>query len=230
MDHNEALQLQAAVKYVLGELSQSQREAYEEHYFDCPECALDLKAAALFVDSAREVLRQEARNEASKVAVPAAGGWFIWLKPIFAVPAFAVLLLALGYQNFVSIPRYKNAAMQAAAPRVLPMFSLIAANTRSADSQAFQVRPGERFGLYLDVPTDAVYSSYLLRLEDPSGQSAILSTVSSAQAQKTQVVEVNPGSRSGAYQLVVLGLTAQNADPVKAPILATIKFNVEFTR
>ena len=34
MDHDEAIQLQAAVKYVLGELSPVQREEYEEHYFD----------------------------------------------------------------------------------------------------------------------------------------------------------------------------------------------------
>ncbi len=46
MDHNEAIQLQAAVKYVLGELSPVQRDDYEEHYFDCAECAIDIKALA----------------------------------------------------------------------------------------------------------------------------------------------------------------------------------------
>jgi anti-sigma factor RsiW len=55
MDHNEALQLQAAEKYVLGELSQSLRDKFEEHFFECPECALDVKAVAGFVDNARAV-------------------------------------------------------------------------------------------------------------------------------------------------------------------------------
>ena len=51
MDHNESIRLQAAVKYVLGELSPAQREEYEEHYFDCAECAVDIKALATFADT-----------------------------------------------------------------------------------------------------------------------------------------------------------------------------------
>ena len=57
MDHNEALQLQAAEKYVLGELSPPLRDEFEEHFFECQECALDVKAAAGFVDNARAVWR-----------------------------------------------------------------------------------------------------------------------------------------------------------------------------
>ena len=62
MDHSEAVRLQAAVKYVLGELPPAQRDEYEEHCFDCAECALDLKAAAVFVDTTREVMRAERQN------------------------------------------------------------------------------------------------------------------------------------------------------------------------
>ena len=57
MDHNEALQLQAAEKYVLGELPPPLRDEFEEHFFGCQECALDVKAAAGFVDNARHVWR-----------------------------------------------------------------------------------------------------------------------------------------------------------------------------
>src|SRR5260370_40882897 len=103
MDHNEALQLQAAVKYVLGELSQVQRDEYEEHYFDCAECAVDIKALATFADTTREVLRQERERQAAKELVPARGGWLRWLQPALVPPCAALLLLG-GYQNFVSIP------------------------------------------------------------------------------------------------------------------------------
>jgi len=58
MDHNDALRQQAAEKYVLGELPQSLRNEFEEHFFECQECALDVKAAAGFVDNARAVWRQ----------------------------------------------------------------------------------------------------------------------------------------------------------------------------
>ncbi len=57
MDHNEALRLHAVEKYVLGELPPSLRDEFEEHLFECQECAQDVKAAAEFVDNVRAVLR-----------------------------------------------------------------------------------------------------------------------------------------------------------------------------
>jgi anti-sigma factor RsiW len=57
MDHNEALRLRAVEKYVLGELPPSLRDQFEEHFFECQECAQDVKAAAEFVDNARAVWR-----------------------------------------------------------------------------------------------------------------------------------------------------------------------------
>jgi len=67
MDHNEAIQLQAAEKYVLGELSPPLRDEFEEHFFDCQECALDVKAAAGFVDNARHVWRFAASPAANQL-------------------------------------------------------------------------------------------------------------------------------------------------------------------
>ncbi len=42
------MRLQTAEKYVLGELAEELREAYEEHYFDCQECATEVIATAAF--------------------------------------------------------------------------------------------------------------------------------------------------------------------------------------
>jgi hypothetical protein len=231
MNHNQAVELQLAVKYVLGELPAVQRDEYEDHYIDCPECARDVHAAAAFVDTARAVFRQEARNGApAQGRIQKQGGWFAWLRPVVAVPALAALLLIVGYQSLVGLPHWKSLATQSAAPRVLPMYSLIAANTRSSNSPTFHVGPGERFGLYLDVPADPTYTKYALRLEEPDGRSSILRTVSYSETQKTVVVEITPGERAGAYKIVVLGLTEQLADPARGPILAAMKFDVEFDK
>ena len=51
MDHNEALRRHAVEKYVLGELPPSLRDEFEEHLFECQECAQDVKAAAEFVET-----------------------------------------------------------------------------------------------------------------------------------------------------------------------------------
>lgn len=227
MDHKQAEEL--AVKYVLGELPPVQRDEYEDHYIDCPDCAKDVYAAAAFTDTAREVFREEARKEAPSL-VRERGGWFAWLRPVVTVPAFAVLLVALCYQSFVSVPHWKAQATQATASRVLPMFSLIAANTRGPEGLVLHVRQGERFGLYVDVPNDESHNTYQIRLVDPTEHSTILRSLSYAEAQKTQVVEVNPGEMPGSYQIVVLGLAGQENDPGKAGVFATMKFSVEFNK
>src|ERR1041385_2643668 len=116
MDHNEAVRLHAAVKYVLGELPAAERDSFEEHYFDCAECALDMQAAAVFAENARNLLRQEARAADVRGAAPAGSGWFAWLKPIVAVPAFAVLLLFVAYQNVVTIPQAREGASARSTP------------------------------------------------------------------------------------------------------------------
>ncbi len=38
MDHNQVTQLMAVEKYLLGELTPTARDEFEEHVFDCQEC------------------------------------------------------------------------------------------------------------------------------------------------------------------------------------------------
>jgi hypothetical protein len=222
MDHNEALQSQACEKYLLGELSPALRDAYEEHYFSCSECALQLRTTAEFLGASREIFAQTPAASLSQPAIRTSG-WLTWLKPSFAIPAFAVLLLFVGYQNFVTIPQYK----QAAAPRVLPMHSLISGNTRGNEGLVFPAAPDEPIGLYIDIPTDAAYATYLLRLEDPTGKSSLLRSVTSEEAQKTQVVIVNPDSRAGKYTVVISGVATAGATGSSVQELARLQFVIE---
>jgi hypothetical protein len=76
MDHNEAVRMLAAEKYLLGELPKTQRDEYEEHYFDCPACAEDLQTTVVFLESAKQVARQEARKAVDlfRTIAPAGAG------------------------------------------------------------------------------------------------------------------------------------------------------------
>ena len=53
MDHGDAVRLKATERYLLNELEPDQLDQFEEHLFDCHECALDVRAAAMFVSKAR---------------------------------------------------------------------------------------------------------------------------------------------------------------------------------
>jgi Putative zinc-finger len=226
MDHNEALQSQACEKYLLGELSSAERDAFEDHYFSCAECAAQLRSAAEFLSASREILAggseraSEATLKPDYVRPPR--GWFPWLNPLVAGPAFAALLLFIAYQNFVTIPRYK----QSASPRVLPMHSLITANTLGDDQLTFTVLPDQLFGVYVDAPYDPAYSTYLLTLLSPSGTTTPLRSLNAAEAQKTQIIAINPGRQAGKYAIVVSGLASPSADPSSARELARLQFSV----
>lgn len=56
MNHLLAVKSRATERYVLNELDEESRLAFEEHYFSCYDCATDVKAAAGFVDNAKAVL------------------------------------------------------------------------------------------------------------------------------------------------------------------------------
>ena len=58
MDHSESIRLMAAEKYLLGELTPDLQEKFEEHFFECQECALDVRAGAALVEHSKVVLAE----------------------------------------------------------------------------------------------------------------------------------------------------------------------------
>ncbi len=94
MNHNEAMQHMAAERYLLNELTPEDRDAYEAHFFDCQDCALDLRAASAFVEEAKiqlPALSSAGRTQSTPSPVrPARKSWLNWvITPAFATPVFA---------------------------------------------------------------------------------------------------------------------------------------------
>jgi len=228
MDHDEAVRLQAAVKYVLGELPQSERDSFEEHYFDCGECALDVRASAAFADNARNVLGQEARDAALQDTAPAGRRWLAWLKPIVAVPAVAVLLLVVAYQNTVTIPRAKHEAAGGAGQMVTSVFSLQMADTRGGEEVKVRVHPNESFGLKFDFTPAKALSSYVCELLDESGRSLARQSVPGTSTNQEAEFVVRGGRvKPGKYNLVFTGAPDSNGQGTREEVLR-LGFSVEF--
>lgn len=228
MNHNEAIELQAAVKYVLGELSPVQRDDYEDHYIDCPECAKDVHAAAAFADTTREVFRQEKQAEAAKSTERVRAGWFAWLKPVVAVPAFAVLLLFVVYQNTVTIPRANEKGAQGAAQLFTSSFSLQMANVRGGEEVKVPVRPNENFALDFDFTPARTFDSYLCQLQDESGHSVFQVSIPGTSANKEAHLGVPGGLvHPGKYSLVFTGVPGSQEQGTGGEVLR-LRFTVEF--
>jgi hypothetical protein len=233
MDHKEAVQLQAAVKYVLGELPQAERDSFEEHYFDCRECAVDVKAAAAFVDAGREVLRSETFEVASGKSGENRRAWLLWLRPAFAAPALLILLAIVGYQNLITLPRLRSED-SAGKAQVFNSFSLVAANVRGErgdEAVKVQVQKNETFALDFDFLPQRPFDHYLCQLQDETGQVVLQAAIPAGKAgQEVHLYVPNGVERPGKYNVVVAGDPGAKGVWNKADEVSRWNFLVDFRR
>lgn len=208
MDHSEAVTTNAVEQYFLGELRGAQRDAFEEHFMTCAECAQEVRIAAMFMDNTREVLQTDAPSmQTGPVIAASKSGWFVnFFRPAVAVPVFAVLLVMIAYQSFVVIPRMRLALSDANAPRTLATFSLLSDNSRGGASSRISVAKGQPFALFVDIPPQPAYAVYTLDVEPEGGAPVFSLPITAEEAQKAVELLV-PGSRlgPGQYELIVSG-------------------------
>jgi len=198
--------MQAAERYLLGEFSDAERDRFEEHFFDCPACAEEVRAGAIFEANARAVLAQEARRRLVKPS------WWEWLRlrPAFA-GAVACLLAPLigGFSYEAVVARgLRRELAELRAPQSYPS-SFLRSATRGAE-QVIEA-PGESgfLGLSLDLSPEQSFEQYLGEVWSESG--AVLFTVPLPRPQTPgerlnlliPALSLQPGRT---YTLVVRGL------------------------
>src|SRR5579864_4978631 len=117
MEHNYAIENHAAERYLLHELNEEERDAYEEHFFNCSACAEEVKTAAEFLESAKQVVQEELRTHIyGHVPRPSIwGSWLNWRSMLHPMPAMACMLLVLAsgvsvFQSRVTIPELRQMA------------------------------------------------------------------------------------------------------------------------
>jgi len=227
MDHNDAVRLQAAEKYILGEFPPNLRDEYEEHFFDCAECAVDVKAVAAFADVSREVLRRAPEKLA--VAAPAQAGWLSWFRPVIAVPAFAALLLIIGYQSFVTIPKAKEAATSGASQILFSSHALRGVNTAGEEGRTLSIRPDEAFFLNFDFVPTRSFDGYLVQLEDAAGGVLLRSKIAGGNANQEAHFPIPAGVlRPGKYVLAIYGDPGARGETNPQNPAGRLPFTVEF--
>jgi hypothetical protein len=231
MDHNDAIQLMATEKYLLNELSPNLRDEFEGHLFGCHECAMDVRAASAFLERGKVALADSAVT-AVPVRIQPRPGLFAWLRPAFAVPAMAALLLVTGYQNFVTFPALKGALAENRAPHLATITPPIRSISRGpSDAPVVEIPEGKPFDLPLeiqpqdqDAPPQTRFQSYRVELHNPAN-GVEWSLTDSAEAMRKSPLITSPGvSKPGLYRVVVLGL---NAKGEKSSVLETY-FNFQF--
>jgi putative zinc finger protein len=119
MTHNEAVESYATERYLLGEMTEAERQSFEAHYFECESCADDLRVASRMRDGvAGGLLVAPAARTTRRVRTYNYVSW----------AAAASLALIAGYEGLL-LRQQPQMAPQALAPVTLR------AATRGAEAE-----------------------------------------------------------------------------------------------
>lgn len=198
MEHAEAVENQAVERYLLEELTAAEADSFEEHYFDCPECAEDLRAGAAMLDGGRRIAAEAGSahlpSNVERFAAPVQRTpRSTWL----AAAAAAILLFGLGGAFLMQRGAAPSFEVMQEAPAYLAV-------SRSAEN-VVTLRGEQSAVRFVDIPPDGGFASYEIRLVAPGGKVVGQSSVTTEQAVDSVPVVLR-GLAAGAYEVVIEGL------------------------
>jgi putative zinc finger protein len=200
MEHTEATESMAAERYLLGEMTPEDRDAFEEHFFGCAACAADVRDGAMI----RSAIRTE---KANRTRQPRFGGARQWLTA-------AALAAVVG-----GVPIVQNVALrqQLALARAPHIGGYIFLSDGSRGGEQQMVSAGSQpFTIDFEIPPQPNARRYVVQVVDAAGKVRSKDVVSAEAARNTQHLLVPGGSLPpGRYSLEV------HAEPAGSPATVT---------
>ncbi len=202
MDHETAIRIQAAERYVLEEFSPEERTEFEEHYFECRECAEEARSASIFAANATQALREGRAREVEKLTRPAGrpGRWFWW--PLFASAALNLALLAgFGLERL-----HPSAGLAGIEPQFYRSFGVPPA-ARGAQPAIAVPAGAQFFGARFDLPPSPRFESYRYQILDAKGATRSSRSLAAPGGDDTELELLVPVAslEPGDYVLVLHG-------------------------
>jgi hypothetical protein len=221
MTHNQALETMAAERYLLDEMSEIERFRFEEHFFDCEECAETMRLGHRLRTDAKHLFVASPSSAADRTAavVPISAARPAWRPSLrVALPWAAAAILAVGLVYEVRDPGTPRIGedLQALSPVALRPASRGEVPTLTVPES------GGSVALALDVNMGAAGQAIPYRLTRADGREVATGRVT-VPAAGTPLLLLVPGDWLEPGTEFVLALTAP-ADPAAPP--AEYRFNV----
>ncbi len=214
MSHEQAVRSQAVERYVLGELTPEEREAFEGHYFDCSACFEQVKLGAQFLHHAREVLDPE----------PEKG----WLARVLGdlrrpAPAFASAMLLCA----IAMGVYQQSVIaDLKVPRVETRY-MLTGEAKGGAGKLISVSHKARLILAVEFARKPEFASYRAEIIGESGKVKASLPVPAASTDESVTVTLPANTlEAGKYAMVVYGLTQDGTKTEAGP---HGDFNLQFT-
>lgn len=211
MDHATAMRKAIAESYVLGDLSEEERIEFEEHFFTCEACAVDVKALSIFIDDTRKALGKPsgARYPSSPTRRPQGR------QQMLMLPIAAAVLLALGgaiYQTSVTVPQLRRDLARTQALQATTWHFLSVA--RSDPTQIRVTAKQSMIGLTLSRTGYESPAHYRINVRDGKGASALTSVVAAPTAgDELQLLLPVSELEAGRYVVELLGINSIEEPP-----------------
>ena len=196
MEHTEATESMAAERYLLGEMTPEDRDAFEEHFFGCVECAADVRDG--------EMIRAAVHTQTvDQVRRPR---WAVreWLT------AAAVVAITAGIPVMQNVGLRQQIA-RVRTPHIGESVAFLTAGSRGGEELV--VRTGDRpFTIDFDIPPQPNARSYVVEVVDEARRVRAKDVVTAGAARDTQHLLFPGGSlQPGRYSLEV------HAEPAGTP-------------
>jgi anti-sigma factor RsiW len=206
MDHAEAARKLAVEQYLLGELSEAEREEFELHFFSCSECAETVESGAALLANARAVLSEERAFGLRPVASRKRWWSFETRWGLAAALAGWAVAVILGADQFLRKPG------ESSLLTVAPAISVRA--VRSEQVLTFSRQQGI-ISFAVAHEWEEKYSGYQAEIERAADHRVIVSgrMADGAPESAPLAVSIRPdGLKAGSYFLVLYGLREGSAE------------------
>lgn len=205
IEHEEAAKNLMAEQYLLGELTEGERDAYEEHLFSCQACFEQVKAGTELVSHLRQIGPEAVSPVPSFVSRLMAN-----VGQPFTMTALALLISVSAFTVYQH--REIKGLKQ---PRVTASF-ILSDGARAGGVKKLLLSPDTRFDLGIQLLQPGNFTSYEGRIQTESGQLKASIPISAEQTKDTIHFSLDSGVITpGTYLIIINGL---NPDGQKTEI------------
>ena len=192
MTHEEAKKSNAAEAYILNDLNSTERDAFEEHFFDCTECTSDVRDAAKIAGGIRTATRVVPARHYSRWAAAAAAG---------------AVAIGLAYQYVPQVAGFRHHAANPPSQAASIHEQRIELDAARAAQVPRIIDGKQSVSIDFVIPVVDPRPPYICELRDGAGQLIASTTVRTNDEASNAVTLLVPAGKlhSGNYTLGIRG-------------------------
>jgi len=208
MNHEEAISRLAAERYLLGEMKEEDRAAFEEHFLACAECFEAVNLGHDFMQQAQPVARQLRAEEATDDAKDRERNFFDRLLAGLKspAPAWALVVILSGVATYQSVRQPKGAFPES-------RYVLTGIAHGAGEAKLLQVPRESVLGLGVEYARSGEYLSYDAQVLSESGNTKYKVAIPGDQLGNiASIALLAKALNPGRYSVVVRGRTVDGTE------------------